>query len=88
MVSKGAPSVSPVLSIVNSAAEVSANATPAAVNSVKSATEAFEVSSHIRNLAQGHMASELKIATAAAEGSELGPGQTWVASYMKGVFPA
>ena len=43
-----------------------------------------EVCSHIRNLQEGRHASASKIATAADNGFDLEPGQTWVESYTKG----
>ncbi len=44
-----------------------------------------DVSSHIRNLPNGFRASSEKIAMATKYGYELLPGQTWVATYTKGV---
>lgn len=43
-----------------------------------------EVSKHIRNLPQGWHPSAEKIATAAENGIQLLPNQTWVVDYMKG----
>lgn len=43
----------------------------------------FDVSGHIRNLANGHHASAEKIAEAAALGITLGENQTLVDPYMK-----
>lgn len=51
-------------------------------------TETFYVTNHIRNLHPGWKASPEKLATAAANGYELLPGQTWVVSYAKGVKAA
>lgn len=44
----------------------------------------IDVSEHLRNLHEGWKASEDKIATAAENGFELEPGQTWVGAYQKG----
>ena len=48
----------------------------------------FEVSKHIRNLAEGMQASAEKIATALENGFELKPQQTWVDDYIKGATVA
>lgn len=44
-----------------------------------------EVSKHLRRLHEGWHASQEKINTARANGYELKPGETWVASYTKGL---
>lgn len=44
----------------------------------------FEVSKHVRNLAEGRHASPEKIASALENGFVLSDGQTWVKTYMKG----
>ena len=47
-------------------------------------TSPFNVDKHIRNLPDGWMPSPEKIATAAENGFDLQPGQTWVDEYTKG----
>ena len=48
----------------------------------------FEVSKHLRNLPEGWNPSAEKVATAAANGFELGQGQTWVDTFTKGAGAA
>lgn len=46
-------------------------------------TTSCEVSKHIRNLPDGHHASQAKRDSATEYGITLGEGQTWVESYNK-----
>ena len=46
------------------------------------------VPKHLRTLPEGHHASPLKLATAAANGFTLLPNQTWVKGYSTGNFAA
>ena len=46
------------------------------------------VDKHLRNLPEGFHASAEKLATAAENGFELLPGQTWVNGYQTGSFAA
>lgn len=48
------------------------------------ATVPYEVSKHLRNLHEGWHPSAEKIASATANGFELGEGQTWVDTFTKG----
>ena len=65
---------------------ISAEVTTTTVRQV--ATDPYEVSKHLRNLHEGWHPSAEKIASAAANGFELGEGQTWVDTFTKGTGAA
>lgn len=81
------PKLKTAPNISNLVVDVKPRATNSVVTALVSDVErqTIEVNSHIRNLPVGWHASNEKLALAAERNIELLEGQTWVASYKKGI---
>lgn len=73
----------PAMTAARSSAPVITEQT-AAVVTRNSCTVPFDVSAHLRTLAEGRHASAVKVATALDNGFVLKEGQTWVVAFSKG----